>query len=195
VTAIKSTNLIWQNKSIVIIVLATACVLLVPLVAMQFSDEVVWSWADFVGAGVLLSGAGLTFDVVARRAGEMTYRAATGVAVAAGLLLIWVNLAVGIIGDEGNPANAMYLGVLAVGIIGALIARFEPYGMARALFATAFAQALVPVLALTLGTDHVTSVDAFRSAIGANTLFVVLFVGSGLLFLRAAANGRVSNTP
>jgi len=41
----------------------------------------------------------------------------------------------------------MYIGVLAVGIIGALIARFQPHGMARALFATALAQMLVAVIA------------------------------------------------
>jgi hypothetical protein len=45
----------------------------------------------------------------------------------------------------------MYIGVLAVGIIGAIVARFRPHGMARALFATALAQALVAVIALLAG--------------------------------------------
>jgi hypothetical protein len=51
-----------------------------------------------------------------------------------------MNLAVGVIGTEDDPANLMYVGVLAVGIIGAIIARFRPHGMARTLFATALAQ-------------------------------------------------------
>lgn len=54
-----------------------------------------------------------------------TYRAATGVALAAALMLIWLSLGVGIIGRDGDPANAMYFGVVAVGIIGAIIARFR----------------------------------------------------------------------
>lgn len=68
-------------------------------------------------------------------AGGTAYRVATGIAVAAALVLFWMNAAVGIIGD--GPVNLMYLGVLAVGFVGALVARFQPHGMALALFATA----------------------------------------------------------
>ena len=140
-----------QNKNIIRIALVTAFILLLPLLAMQFTDEVVWDLADFAVAGVLLFGAGLTYELVARKGGTIAYRAAVGVAVAAALLLVWMNLAVGLIGTEDNPANLMYVGVLAVGIIGAVIARFQPHGMARALFATALAQMLVPVIALIAG--------------------------------------------
>ena len=112
------TVIIMQNKSIIRIALATAFILLLPLLAMQFTDEVVWDLADFAVAGVLLFGAGLTYELIARKAGHIAYRAAVGVAVAAALLLVWMNLAVGIMGNEGNPANLMYTGVLAVGIIG-----------------------------------------------------------------------------
>lgn len=75
------------------------------------------------------------------------YRLAAGVAVAAALLLAWLSLGVGIIGRDGDPANRMYFGVIAVGIIGALIARFRPEGMARALFVTALAQTAVALIA------------------------------------------------
>jgi hypothetical protein len=77
-----------------------------------------------------------------------TYRIAVGVALAAALILVWLSLGVGIIGRDGDPANAMYFGVLAVGIIGAVIARFRPRGMAHALFATALAQTAVAAIAL-----------------------------------------------
>jgi hypothetical protein len=79
------------------------------------------------------------------------YRFAVGVALAAAFILVWLNLAVGVIGTEDDLATLMYVGVLAVGIIGAIIARFRPHGMARALFATALAQALVAVTALIFG--------------------------------------------
>jgi hypothetical protein len=51
------------------------------------------------------------------------YRAAVGVALAAAVILVWLSLGVGVIGKDGDPANLLYVGVLAVGIIGAIIAR------------------------------------------------------------------------
>jgi len=123
--------------------------------------------------------------VTPRRADHTAYRAATGLAVATALILVWVNLAVGLIGTEDNPANLMYFGVIAVGAIGAIIARFQPDGMARALFATALAQALVPVIALIIWKPQVPSVE---SVLGVNAFFVMLFVGSALLFRRANAH-------
>ena len=145
--------------------------MLLPLLAMQFTDEVVWDLADFVVAGALLVGTGLMYELVARKADNVAYRAAVGIAVLTTLIIVWVNLAVGLIGNEGNPANLMYGGVLAVGIIGAIIARLEPHGMARILFATALAQALVSVIALIIGKPQVT-----LGVLGVNAFFVMLFV-------------------
>lgn len=48
---------------------------------MQFTDEVVWDVFDFAVAGILLFGAGLTYELVARKAGNIVYRVAVGVAV------------------------------------------------------------------------------------------------------------------
>lgn len=84
------------NNHIVRIALATAFILLLPLVAMQFTDEVVWSITDFIVAGTLLFGTGLTYELLARRTRNIKYRAAIGAALAVALLLIWVELAVGI---------------------------------------------------------------------------------------------------
>lgn len=171
-------------KSAIRVALATALILLLPFLAMQFTDEVVWDLADFAVAGVLLFGAGLTYALLARKAGNIAYRAAVGVAVAAALVLVWMNLAVGIIGSEDNPANLMYIGVLAVGIIGALFARFQPHGMARALFATALAQALVAVIALIARLGYPWSGPLELTLL--NGFFAVLFAGSAWLFRRAA---------
>ncbi len=179
-----------QNKAMIRILLTTAFLLLLPLLAMQFTHEVNWDLADFVVAGALLLGAGFTYELVARKGGNLAYRAAVGLALAAALLLVWLNLAVGIIGDEDNPANLMYIGVLAVGFIGAAIVRLEPRGMARVLFATALAQMLVPVIALTIWKPPVPS--GVLGLFGLNALFAMLFVGSGLLFRRAA---RAQNGP
>lgn len=162
------------------VVLVTALILLVPLLAMQFTDEVVWDATDFAVAGVLLVGAGLAFELVARKVDKNAYRVAVGLAVAAALLLVWVNLAVGLIGSEDDPANMMYIGVLAIGFIGVIIARFQPHGMARALYATALAQALAAAIAMIAGWGSLSEI------LGVNALFVVLFTGSALLFQYAA---------
>ena len=116
--------------------------------------------------------------------GNTTYRFAVGIALAAAFILVWLSLGVGIIGRDGDPANLMYFGVLAVGIIGALIARFRPRGMARALFATALAQTLVAVIALSARLGYPWSGPLELTLL--NGFFVALFVGSAWLFRRAA---------
>ena len=112
------------------------------------------------------------------------YRLAVGVALAAAFILVWLSLGVGIIGADGDPANMMYFGVLAVGIIGAIVARFRPHGMARALFAAALAQALVAVIALIAGLGLPWSPPVEILAL--NGFFIALFVGSAFLFRYAA---------
>jgi hypothetical protein len=162
-----------------------ALVLLLPLVAMQVTDEVNWTVADFVFAGALLFGIGITYEFALRKTGDTAYRFAVGVALAAAFILIWVTGAVGIIGSEDNPANLMYIGVLAVGIIGAIVARLQSHGMARALFATALAQALVAVIALAAGLGA-TGSNWPLDLLVLTEFFVALFVGSALLFRKAA---------
>lgn len=103
------------------------------------------------------------------------YRAAVGVAVAAVLLLVWFNVAVGT--EDDNSGGLMYFGVLVLGIA-AIIARFRPQGMARALFATALAQALVALIAMVAWQQY------FELLI-LNGFFIALFVGSALLFRHA----------
>ncbi|WP_137389052.1 hypothetical protein [Rhodoligotrophos defluvii] len=164
---------------------SAALLLLLPLVAMQFTDEVNWTMADFAFAGALIVGTGLTFELATRMTGSNAYRAAAGVALAAAFLLVWINAAVGIIGSEDNPANLMYGGVLAIAVIGALIARFKPDGMARALFATALAQALVGVIAL--AARFGSTAPSFPEAIVFLTgFFAALWLISAWLFHKAA---------
>lgn len=138
-----------------------AIMLLLPFISMQFTDEVDWSLFDFIFFGSMLVAAGGTFELAARMTPDRAYRAAAGVALAAAFILIWVNGAVGIIGNEENPANLMFYGVLAIGIIGAVLARHKPGAMARAMVATAIAQAMVAVIALIAGLDPNFPVTVF----------------------------------
>jgi hypothetical protein len=190
-----------RRKNIIRLALITASILSVPLVAMQFSDEVDWSLFDFVLMGVLIFGMGLAFELTVRKTRNTACRVATGLALATGFLLIWVNLAVGIIGSEDHPANMLYLGVLMVGGVGAATARLRPRGMARALYATALAQALVPVLAMMIWRTLIDGNEPVPSLVAVlvlNAFFVLLFVGSASLFRHAstgAEQSRVSPGP
>jgi hypothetical protein len=181
-----STAIIQLNKNVIRIVLATAFILLLPLFAMQFTDEVAWDLIDFAVAGALLIGTGLMYELVTRKASTIVYRFAVGLALAAAFILVWANLAVGLIGSEDEPANLMYIGVLAVGVIGALIARFQPRGMAWALFATALAQALVAGIALTAGMYQYPG-SSVSEILNVNGGFIVMWVGSALLFRHAGS--------
>lgn len=83
------------------IALATVVILLVPLVAMQFTDAVNWSISDFVVMGSLLFGAGSVGVLVARKA-HRKYWLAIGVVIAAVFLYVWSELAVGIFTKLGS---------------------------------------------------------------------------------------------
>ena len=179
-------------------------ILLVPFLAMQFHwqvpdpgspalEEVNWDLFDFVFAGTLLFGSAVTYELIARKGGTTAYRAAVGIACAAGLVLVWINAAVGIIGSEDNPANLLYFGVLAVGFIGAFIARFQPRPMARALFTTALAQALVPVIALIIWRPDFS--PGVVAVFILNVFFVALWVVSALLFRHASTHGPETRKP
>jgi hypothetical protein len=175
-----------RSKRIVLIAAGTALLLLVPLAAMQFSGEMAWDAFDFAVAGVLVFGTGLAYELIAARGSNAAYRFAVGLALAATFLLIWMNLAVGLIGSENNPANLLYGGVLAVGIAGAIAARLKPKGMARTLFAMALVQALVPFVAMMIWKPPFTM--GMLGVLGVNAIFVLLFSGSALLFRRAAGD-------
>ena len=116
------------------------------------------------------------------KTGNTAYKSAVGLALATPLLLVWMIGAVGVLGRDGDRADLMYIGVFAVGMIGAIIARFQPHGMARALIATALAQALVAVIA----GMHQAPYTSVGEILGLNGFFVALFLGLALLFLTAA---------
>jgi hypothetical protein len=112
------------------------------------------------------------------------YRIAVGTTLVAALLLIWLSLGVGIIGRDGDPANAMYFGVLAIGAVGAWWARGRAPALARVLVAMAAAQALVAVIALVGGLGRPWSGPA--ELVLLNGFFIGMFAAAAALFRRAA---------
>lgn len=168
-------------KFTVTLALATGTLLLIPLIAMQFTSEVVWTLSDFIFAGTLVFGTGLTYKLITRKSGKLAYRLGVGLALATGFLLIWANGAVGIIGSEDNPINLLYFLVVFIGIIGAFAARFQSWGLSLTMFTMAIAQATVAAIAI-IGGYYQSPPSSVFEIITVNGFFITLFVVSALIF-------------
>ncbi|MDG6348103.1 hypothetical protein QAA18_05020 [Luteimonas sp. 8-5] len=155
-----------------------AALWLLPLVAMQFTDEVNWTTFDFVFWAGMLLVACAAYEVVSRMSPSRAYRAGVGVAVVTGFLVVWVNGAVGMIGSEENAYNLLFLVALVVGAAGALLSWFRPAGMAWSLYATAALHGAIGLVALVAGWDTRGAVLALG--------FVLPWLFSASLFRHAA---------
>lgn len=87
-----------QNKRLISIILAVPVLLMIPLIAMRFTDEVNWTLSDFIIMGVLLLSTGVICELVIRSVKNSTYRIALCIVVLIMLFLIWAELAVGVFG-------------------------------------------------------------------------------------------------
>lgn len=90
---------VLEAKNIIRSVLVAELILLVPLVAMLFSDEVDWGAADFIIVGILLAGIGVAYQLIVTGAKNNSKQIAIGIVLVAMMLLIWIELAVGVFGS------------------------------------------------------------------------------------------------
>ena len=88
-------------QSIIRIVLGTAIILMIPLIAMQFTNEVDWTRSDFVIAGALLLGTGFAYLFVTRSMKSAKHRIMAAGVLLCILMVIWADLAVGIFNIPG----------------------------------------------------------------------------------------------
>ena len=89
---------IMKNNRLIILMTTVAVLLLIPLIAMQFTDEVNWNMADFMVAAVLLLVAVFTYEFISRKVKEPKNRTILSLVLLVIFLLIWAELAVGIFG-------------------------------------------------------------------------------------------------
>ena len=87
------------NKRLKNMLIFVAVILLTPLIAMQFTEEVNWELTDFIVAGVLLLGTGLVCEFVMRKVKKKENRIALCIVIITILLLVWAELAVDIFGS------------------------------------------------------------------------------------------------
>lgn len=165
--------------------IATGLLLLIPYIAMKFSEDVVWTLSDFIIAGTMIFGTGITYTLVTRKSEELAYRVAVGFALFTGLFLIWSNIAVGLIGSENNEFNSLYFLVIGVGVMGAFISRFKATGLMFTLLAMASTQTIIAVAALFTGMADVPESSVYE-ILAVNGFFITLFVVAAMLFRYAA---------
>lgn len=88
-----------QKQRIIRSILVAELVLLVPLIAMQFSDEWDWKVTDFIIIGILLAGVGFAYQLIVNGVKNNSKQAVAGIVLAALMILLWVEMAVGIFGS------------------------------------------------------------------------------------------------
>lgn len=84
-----------ENKRLIVIIAAVPLLLLIPLVAMQFTSEVDWDPRDFVIIGTLLLVTGFACELVLRKIKSWKGRLVLCAIILGVFLLIWGELATG----------------------------------------------------------------------------------------------------
>lgn len=161
-------------------------VMAVFLLLLPLITNAPWTLSDYIFMGALFAIVGGLFELTVRMSQNIPYRAGVALALLGAFLVIWVNLAVGIVGSENNPPNLLYFCALLVGAAGSAFARFRPNGVAAAMISTAMALGIAFAIAVTGPTDE-PHVPHLRELAG-TIVFAALFLGSAWLFRKAARN-------
>ncbi len=127
--------------------------ILTPLVAMQFTREVNWDETDFIVAAIIFGIVGGLIELAVRLSSNWYFRLGAMFAVLAGFMVVWSNLAVGMIGNEDNPVNLWFGVVLLIAIGGAVLSRFRKANMAIVTLAAGLVQAAIGMFVGVLGSD------------------------------------------
>lgn len=174
-----------MRKTVLRVALAALGLLMVPLIASRVVEG--WNWPPkaFLLTYVLFFGTGMAYALIARTMNAWAYKAAVGLALAAGFVLGWSTMVH--MSETERPVNLVYFGVLAVGAIGAWRARLKARGMALAMFA--MAAALVGAWVITQVLFAETPAGPVWNIGVMHGGFVLLFAGAGLLFRHAGVAG------
>ncbi|TGX52851.1 hypothetical protein E5A73_14575 [Sphingomonas gei] len=116
--------------------------------------------------------------------GNWSYRAGAALALFNALVIGWMNLAVGIAGDEDNPVNLSFFMLVVVAAVGAFAAQSSPRGLARTMFSVAAIQLMLGAI---VATGPVAALEPQGAAglFALNGFFALSWLASGALFVRA----------
>lgn len=179
-------------KSLARVGAATIGLLLIPFIAMRYTTEVDWSASDFILMGLLLFGFGTAYVLISRLSAHPAYRWGVAVAVGTGFLLIWSNLAVGLIGSEDNAINTWYFLIPVYGLVGGIIARFQASKLTWIVLGAAGIQIVITLGALATGAQHLPY-SSVTEIIGVNAFFTAFWLAAAALFRQAEPVGETES--
>ena len=159
--------------------------LLVPFIAMRVTSEVNWTLGDFIFAGLMLAALCGTVELAVRRSSKAIYRWAIALAGLGAFVVVWVNLAVGIVASEDNDYNAVFMAIILATVLASAFVRLRARAMARILPVTAVALLVALGVGQMLGSDELR--DTRLAEWTGVTLFAGIFALSAMLFRDAAA--------
>lgn len=168
-----------KNTYLLRSLLITGGLLLIPFGAMQVFSEMNWSMGDFLIMGMLIFFVSMGYQLFTDLIQTQQHRFGVVLAFATAFLLLWINLAVGMIGNESNPANLLYYFVIAVFVVGGALSRLKRISISRVFFITAGVHACVPLIAYLLWKPPLTI--GLVQVVGINGIFVLLWLVSGML--------------
>lgn len=153
-----------------------ALLLALPAVAMQFSTEVDWDLFDFFAMGMMILIVGLGLEIAVRISRSGAHLAGMAIAIFGGFFAVWSDLAVGILGAEGEAINFGFFAILMIGILASILVWFRPRSMTAIMGAIALGQLAMGAAGFVQGFDDWPIVF----------LFFTIFAASALCFRRAA---------
>lgn len=159
--------------------IAALALLLLPVIATRLSAEVDWDHRDFlVFAAMLITACGM-WELCRRAQSGGRARLGLSLLIFVTFILIWLSLGVGIIGADGNRANALYLLVPLTGITGALLTRFRPVTGAQIAYGMAATQLAIVVLGIAFELGNPVSAPAELLLV--NGPFIAMYLIAGRL--------------
>ncbi len=144
------------------------------------------NWVEVITLTVFFTAiAGLLITLIFTRKAPASFKLACALGILPVILISWINGAVGIIGAEENPANLLFVGVFAAGLLPAVRSGFSPDGLSRAMLAAAAAQLTAAVIvALLAGFSH--SIKMAAGMLAVNGCFAAIWAAAYVLLQRTS---------
>ncbi len=174
-----------MSKTFLRPLIITLLILIAPAIGELTVEGWEWGVGGFLLMGTLLFVTFLMIELIAKYSPNKLYKAAVALTTLTTFGIIYVNLAVGIIGD-GNNTSACYFLVVPVGFIGLAASRLKPKGLSITAFLMAAVVLLVPTIAFLLSDPHIMEEPGPLKVFILSAFLASAYVCSGLLFRQAA---------
>ncbi len=154
--------------------------LCIPLIAMQYTDEVNWSVFDFLVMASLIAIVGLSLEKAITLSNDSRYRVGVTILLFSLFLLVWVNLSVGLIGGEQNALNFIYVSIPITIFIMSYKSSFSAISLFYASILISFIQALITSFAIIFEWGH--PYDKSVLLLFGNGIFIILYLFAASFF-------------